>query len=121
MLSNPIPVFRSFDEDKAREFYCGFLGFTIDFEHRFTPEAPLYMQVSRDGVALHLSEHFGDATPGSTVRVITDDIDALHQELITKQYKYSRPGILEQSWGYREMIIPDPFGNKVVFAQETQT
>lgn len=120
-LSNPIAIFRSFDETKAREFYCGYLGFHVDFEHRFTPDAPLYMQVSRDGVALHLSEHHGDATPGSTLRIETDDIEALHQELASKNYKFARPGILDQDWGFREMIIADPFGNKIVFAQVSKT
>ncbi|MBU2581516.1 MAG: hypothetical protein KJ622_07345 [Alphaproteobacteria bacterium] len=77
-----IPIFRCFDEAKAKEFYCGFLGFQVDFEHRFAPDAPLYFQVSRDGVALHLSEHHGDVTPGSTVRIEVDDIEALHGELL---------------------------------------
>src|SRR5690349_4182951 len=51
------PILRSFDEAKAREFYVGFLGFKVDWEHRFEPDTPLYMQVSRDGCVLHLSEH----------------------------------------------------------------
>jgi len=40
-----IPILRSFDEAKAREFYLGFLGFKVDWEHRFEPGLPLYMQV----------------------------------------------------------------------------
>ena len=52
-------------EERAREFYVGFLGFTVDWEHRFDPDASLYLQVSRDGCVLHLSGHHGDATPGS--------------------------------------------------------
>ena len=64
-----VPILRSFDEAKAREFYLDWLGFSVDWEHRFEPSLPLYMQVSRNGVVLHLSEHHGDATPGSHVRV----------------------------------------------------
>jgi uncharacterized glyoxalase superfamily protein PhnB len=112
-----IPVLRSFDEMKAREFYCGFLGFKVDFEHRFQPEAPLYMQVSRGGTALHLSEHHGDATPGSTVRIHVDDVEGLHRELMAKDYAFARPGLEDQPWGMREVIVADPFGNKLVFAQ----
>jgi len=56
-----IPILRIFDEAKAREFYVDFLGFTVDWEHRFNDDAPLYMQVSRDGCVLHFSEHYGDA------------------------------------------------------------
>jgi catechol 2,3-dioxygenase-like lactoylglutathione lyase family enzyme len=56
-----VPILRSFDETKAREFYVDFLGFTVDWTHRFEPDLPLYMQVSRDGIVLHISEHHGDA------------------------------------------------------------
>ena len=41
-----IPIFRIFDEAKAKEFYVGFLGFRVDREARFDETAPLYMQVS---------------------------------------------------------------------------
>src|SRR5262249_37301718 len=42
-----IPLLRIFSVEKAREFYVGFLGFGIDWEHRFDETAPMYMQVSR--------------------------------------------------------------------------
>lgn len=41
----------------AKEFYVDFLGFKVDWEHRFDDNAQLYMQVSRSGARLHLSEH----------------------------------------------------------------
>jgi hypothetical protein len=41
------PILRIFDERKAKEFYLDFLGFTLDWEHRFESDLPLYMQVSR--------------------------------------------------------------------------
>ncbi len=110
-----IPILRIFDEAKAREFYVDFLGFTIDWEHRFDAGAPLYMQVSRGECVLHLSEHYGDCSPGAAVRIDTGDLDAFHAELSAKQYKYARPGINEQPWG-REVSVKDPFGNRLVFA-----
>jgi catechol 2,3-dioxygenase-like lactoylglutathione lyase family enzyme len=64
-----IPILRIFDVDKAKEFYVGFLGFHVDWEARFDETAPLYFQISSDGLLLHLSEHHGDACPGSTVTV----------------------------------------------------
>ena len=64
-----VPILRSFDEAKAREFYVDWLGFTVDWEHRFEPGTPLYMQVSRDGIVLHISEHHGDGSRGVLVRV----------------------------------------------------
>jgi catechol 2,3-dioxygenase-like lactoylglutathione lyase family enzyme len=87
------PILRIFDEAKAKEFYVGFLGFKIDWEHRFEDDMPLYMQVSRGDLVLHLSEHHGDASPGSTIFVITTGRDEFHRELTEKKYKYYRPGI----------------------------
>src|SRR6187402_1370930 len=72
------PIIRIFDEAKAREFYVGFLGFKVDFEHRFEPGLPLYMQVSRGNCVLHLSEHHGDCSPGCAMRIETDSLDAFH-------------------------------------------
>ncbi|MEA2235862.1 MAG: hypothetical protein QOC81_586 [Thermoanaerobaculia bacterium] len=114
-LGKPIPILRSFDEVKAKEFYVGFLGFTVDFEHRFEPGLPLYMQVSRDGCVLHLSEHHGDASPGGAIRIETSDLDAFHAELASKEYGFARPGIDEQPWG-RDMSVKDPFGNRLIFS-----
>lgn len=114
-LGRTIPILRIFDEAKAREFYVDFLGFEIDWEHRFEPGTPLYMQVSRDECVLHLSEHHGDGTPGSAIRIDTSDIDAFHAELASKRYKYARPGINEMPWGTREVSVADPFGNKLTF------
>ncbi len=34
-LGHPIPILRIFDEAKAEEFYLDFLGFKLDWEHRF--------------------------------------------------------------------------------------
>ena len=84
-ISPAIPILRSFSEEKAKEFYLDFLGFKLDWEHRFEANFPLYAQVSRSGLTLHLSEHHGDATPGSTVFVRMEGIDALHQELTGKR------------------------------------
>ena len=62
-----IPILRIFSVEKAKEFYVGFLGFTVDWEHHIEDNTPAYIQVSRAGLTLHLSEHHGDACPGSTV------------------------------------------------------
>lgn len=115
-LSPAIPILRIFAEDKAREFYQDFLGFTLDWEHRFAAGMPLYRQVSRSGLVLHLSEHYGDATPGSTVFVPVDGIDAWQQELAAKNYGYAHPAVTAVPWG-RQMEIADPFGNRLRFCE----
>lgn len=115
MFKPPQPIFRSFDEEKARAFYLDYLGFSVDWEHRFHEGAPLYMQIRLGEAVLHLSEHHGDATPGSAIRIECSDIDELLAALQAKEYRFANPGILDQSWGCREIILTDPFGNRVVF------
>lgn len=116
-LSPAIPILRSFSEAKAREFYVDFLGFEVEWEHRFEPDAPLYMELRRGALTLHLSEHHGDGSPGMTLLVNVDDLDALHVELNAKQYRNMRPGIEERDWG-REMTVWDPFGNRIRFTAQ---
>ena len=45
--SSSIPVMRMFDEAAARAFYVDYLGFEIEWEHRFhkTAESPLYLKL----------------------------------------------------------------------------
>ena len=40
-----VPILRIFDVAKADEFYLGFLGFSVDWDHRFDADAPLYRQI----------------------------------------------------------------------------
>jgi uncharacterized glyoxalase superfamily protein PhnB len=114
-LLPPVPILRMFDVTKAREFYLDYLGFAVGFEHRFAPDLPLYMEVRRDGCVLHLSEHHGDASPGSALRIEVDDIDGLHAELTAKNYRFARPAIEAMPWGTREVSVRDPFGNRLTF------
>jgi uncharacterized glyoxalase superfamily protein PhnB len=112
-----VPVLRSFDETKAKEFYLDYLGFEMDWEHRFEAGMPLYMSVSRDGLTLHISEHHGDATPGGAVFVETEGLHALHQELREKSYGMLRPDIEDAPWNAWCMEVVDPFGNKLRFSE----
>ncbi len=114
-VSNPIPILRSFDEAKAKEFYVEFLGFSVDWEHRFEEGFPLYMQVSKGDCVIHISEHHGDSTPGSALRIEVDELDSYHKALNDKKYGNARPAIMDQPWG-RDMSIQDPFGNKMIFS-----
>lgn len=108
-----IPIMRIFDRDKALEFYRDYLGLEVDWEHRFDPEAPVYMQLSGHGLKLHLSEHHGDGTPGTIVYVSVTGIDDYHQELMGRPYPRMRPGVEETPWGSRCMEVIDPFGNRL--------
>lgn len=114
-----VPILRSFDEAKAKEFYVGFLGFTIDFEHRFEPGMPLYMGISKGACRIHLSEHFGDASPCARIRIEVDDVRALCEALERQAYRHARPGWQDQEWGATETTIHDPFGNRLTFWSPT--
>ncbi|MCZ7471389.1 MULTISPECIES: glyoxalase superfamily protein [Rhizobium/Agrobacterium group] len=111
------PIVRIFDEAKAREFYVDFLGFEIDWEHRFGDNFPLYMQVSRAGMGLHLSGHHGDATPGSNIFVTMRGVHAYQQELAAHDYRFMKPGVEELPWG-DVMEVTDPFGNRIRFCEQ---
>ena len=112
-----VPILRSYDEAKAREFYVDWLGFSVDWEHRFEPNAPLYMQVSRDGIAFHISEHHGDGSPGSHVRVEIRGVREFYAELIARKYKNNRPGLERPDWGGIEFTVIDPVNNCITFSE----
>jgi hypothetical protein len=113
-LKSVTPLFRIFDEEKAKEFYINFLEFNIDWEHRYESDLPLYMQVSNGNCIIHLTEHHGDCCPGSAIRVEVDDIKTLHSKFLSKNYKFARPGLDRKS---KEICVTDPFGNQITFFQ----
>lgn len=119
-MRTPVPVLRSLDEARAREFYLDYLHFTIEWEHRFDyAQSILYMRLRRDQFVLDLSEHHGDGTPGSTVWVPVGDVTALHKELHATTYDRINPGIDVDSPGGPTMEVIDPFSNTIRFCQTT--
>ena len=109
-----VPTFRIRDYKKAMDFYLEFLGFAIDWEHRFSPSEPVYMQVSKNGLVLHLSENERFPT-GSVVFVETKGIEDYHREISGKGSTYAVPGVAATPWGTKQMEIEDPFGNLLRF------
>ncbi|EGL18257.1 MULTISPECIES: glyoxalase superfamily protein [unclassified Paenibacillus] len=114
-LTGITPILRIFDEKKAKQFYVEFLEFTLDWEQRFEPGMPLYMQISRDEIVLQLSEHYGDCSPGAALRIAVSGVEDLQKALIGKNYPYARPGIELTPWKTKECTVTDPFGNKLIF------
>jgi len=118
LMYSSIPILRIYDEEKTKEFYLDFLEFKIDWTHRFDENAPLYMQISSDQCIIHLSEHYGDAAPGSSIRIKVGNIKRLHEKLISKNYKFARPGVEETPWNTLEIKVGDPFYNRIVFYED---
>jgi len=117
-VQETIPILRIFDLAKAREFYIGFLGFGVDWEHKFDAAAPIYIQISRDKCVLHLSEHHGDCCPGSTVFLRVSGLEQFHKEITSKGYGHMRPGIEIAPWNAKLMEVIDPFGNRLRFNED---
>lgn len=117
-----IPIFRIFNYDKMIEFYIDWLGFKIDWVHEFEPDiTPKFVQVSMRDIILYLSEHHGDASPGSHIHINNfKDLAIYHKELNDKKYKYNRPGLEVPAWNEKgiTMTVHDPFGNRITFNEE---
>lgn len=120
MLQKNIPILRIFDVTKAKEFYIDWLGFQIEWEHQFEEDTPYYIGIKRDNIEIHLSEHHGDATPGSKVFVVCDEIQKYYDELQSRPYKYYRPGLNKTFYGTLEIAVQDPFGNRLSFNEYTK-
>ena len=109
-----VPTLRIGDVGIAQQFYCEFLGFTLDWQHYYAEGAPVYMQVARDGMVLHLSENerFKEQV---IVFVETQGIDQLREELVAKAGRWTIPAVTATPWHTRQMEIEDPFGNLLRF------
>jgi hypothetical protein len=114
-LNSTTPILRILDVAQAKTFYVDYLQFQIDWEHRFEPHFPLYMQISNGDCCLHLSEHEGDCTRGSAVRINVGGIEQLHHMLLSKQYKDANPILEKTPWNTKEITVMDPFGNRLLF------
>jgi hypothetical protein len=112
----PTPILRSFDEQRTKRFYIDFLGFEIEFEHRFEPDMPLYLGLRKGECRLHLSEHYGDAAPGARIRIPVNDIHEYAKSLRDKQFENARPGPPKlMDWGDWELTVHDPSSNRLTF------
>ena len=98
------PILRVADAAASAEWYAR-LGFTLDWEHRFAPGLPLYVGISCGAARLHLSEHTGDARPGTLLYLYVPDVDARAAACgVTR--------IEDNPWG-RDFEVTDPDGNRL--------
>ena len=127
-----VPILHVKDGQETARWYAR-LGFEIEGEHRFAPGMPLYLFLRRGSIALHLSEHTGDARPGTLLYFYVHDVRrgsiALH---LSEHTGDARPGTLlyfyvhdvdsiarefdgeveDQPWA-REVNLTDPDGNRL--------
>ena len=107
-----MPTLRITSCAKSKAFYVDGLGFQIDWEHRFKPDFPVFMQVSRDGLAFFLTEHKGDCPTGGLVHLYVPDVDAWYREFQNRGVPI-KEAPNESLQGLRDMTIVDPDGNKL--------
>ncbi|MEV3987404.1 glyoxalase superfamily protein [Streptomyces sp. NPDC049837] len=105
-----IPILHVGDAGAAVAWYER-LGFSRQWEHRFAPDLPAFVEVARGGVRLFLSEHRGDARPDTLVYLRVRDVDALAAEF------GERP--VDQPWA-REIELRDPDGNRIRVGTPTE-
>lgn len=98
-----VPIFHVKDAQETAKWYAR-LGFIVEGEHRFAPGMPLYMFLRRGDNALHLSEHKGDARPGTLVYFYVHDVDIISAEFNSQ--------VIDQPWA-REVQLTDPDGNRL--------
>ena len=122
LFEHATPILRIFDVAKAKEFYVDYLGFKFEWDHQFDEGMPLYMQISRGDLVIHLSEHYGDGVPGVVLWVNMKGVEEFHKELSAKNYKYLRSGVEDQrpDLPFKVLNIIDPFGNRIRFAERIQ-
>jgi hypothetical protein len=76
------------------------------------------MQVSKEDILLHLTEHHGDCCPGAKVFVeIAAGLRDYHNKLTSKNYTYNKPGLEKAEWNAVTMEVVDPFGNRLLFSE----
>jgi catechol 2,3-dioxygenase-like lactoylglutathione lyase family enzyme len=107
-----MPTLRITDYETSRKFYSDALGFQIDWEHRFEPGFPVFMQVSRGGLAFFLTEHAGDCPVGGLIHLYVSDVDAWFNEFLRQGVPVHEPPN-ESLQGLRSMTVVDPDGNKL--------
>lgn len=115
-MQNTFSALRITDYEASKEFYLQKLGFQIDWEHRFGSAFPVFLQMTKEGLSLYLSEHKGDCQVGGLAYFYVSDVDAWFEDC-------QRHGVVpilpptNQPWGNREMRLSDPDGNHLCISQ----
>lgn len=119
MIKLAIPILYVSDTERAAWFYCAGLGFEVRFKYRAddTLANPSYMGLARDGVVMHVSSFSGDGVAGGCAILLVDDVDALHDEFVSRNVPIALPPT-DQTWGNREMYVKDADGNTLRFIRE---
>ena len=115
MVQTVTPQFRITNVRRSLAFYVDGLGFQVDWEHRFEPGFPVFMQLTRAGQTIFLTEHAGDCQVGGAAYFVIPDVDACYHDFLARGVVPTEPPATTP-WGPREMVVTDPDGNRLRFA-----
>ncbi|MEV5882054.1 glyoxalase superfamily protein [Streptomyces sp. NPDC052020] len=101
-VEEAVPILRVADAAAAVRWYAR-LGFAEQWVHRFESGLPAFVEVARGRVRLFLSEHAGDARPGTLVYPRVTDVDAVAAEFGVR---------VEETLWAREVELCDPDGSR---------
>lgn len=114
-----IPQLRITDAGRSLAFYLDGLGFVVDWKHQFEPGLPLFVQISRSGQTVFLTEHAGDCAVGGAVYFIVADARTCCDEFLCNGITPIHPPE-NTPWGTCEFVLADPDGNRLRFASQLQ-
>ncbi len=118
MLTLAIPVIPVTDVVRAEQFYCEGLGFRLNSTYRSDPERvnPAYLSLERDGIWLHVDSFSAAKAGNANAFFCVRDADAFYAEITGRGVEVPNPP-WDQTWGNREVLLKDPDGNGLCFAQ----
>jgi uncharacterized glyoxalase superfamily protein PhnB len=113
-----IPQLRITKAETSLAFYVDGLGFKVDWTHQFEPGFPLFMQLTREGQTLFLTEHTGDCEVGGAVYFIVPDARACFADFVRRGATVGEPPA-DMPWGNCEFLLRDPDGNRLRFSSDS--
>lgn len=79
-MQTVIPPLRITDAPMSLSYYVDGLGFSADWQHQFEVGFPLFLQLTRNGQTIFLSEHSGDCQVGGAIYFKVASADACWKE-----------------------------------------
>lgn len=120
MTQTVIPQLRMLKATESQPFYEQGMGFSVDWRHQFEPGFPLFLQLTRAGQTIFLTEHAGDCLPGGAAYFKVPDVDEVFRDFRSRGIVHvAAPA--DTPWGTREMALLDPAGNRLRFATHPAT
>jgi uncharacterized glyoxalase superfamily protein PhnB len=118
MFLGTISMLRVAGAKASQKMYCEQLGFATSWIDDVGDGSPVFVEVTRDAVAFHLSEHVGDGPLAVQLYVNVADAFALYAEFCERGVDIA--ALPEQApWGHTVFEVVDLDGNTLRFGSPT--